>query len=296
VIIVKPKNLKSRIFLDGGSVDETKEVIKLLGFLDGQTTNPTLIAKNPEARQRIDRGEKFSETEIYDFYRGVVAEVSGLIPNGSVSVEVYADAETTAEAMIRQAREMFSWVPNAHVKFPTSREGLRAAERAIREGLRVNMTLCFTQEQAAAVYAATRGAKKGQVYVSPFVGRLDDRGENGMEVISNIIRMYRGGDGHVEVLTASVRTIDHLLYALKLGSDIVTVPYAVLAAWARDMQIPGESYEYNAKQLRPIPYRAIDLGKEWEAYDIRHELTDRGMERFSADWNTLIRKTRREVA
>ncbi|HXY53451.1 MAG TPA: transaldolase family protein [Nitrospirota bacterium] len=286
---MRPQNLKTRIFLDGGNQEETKQIINLLGFLDGQTTNPTLISKNPEARKRLEKGSKFSEKEILDFYRSVVKTLSGLIPKGSVSVEVYADASTSADTMLRQGREMFSWIPNAHVKFPTSREGLRAAERAVKEGLRVNMTLCFSQEQAAAVYAAARNAKKGQVFVSPFIGRLDDRGENGMDVIANILRMYAQGDGHVEVLTASVRNIDHFLYALKLGSDIITAPYEVLKSWAeKKMPIPGDDYVYNVKSLRPIPYRNIDLGNKWEGYDIRHELTDKGMERFSADWNALI--------
>jgi len=158
---MRPNNLKTRIFLDGGNADETREIIELLGFLDGQTTNPTLISKNPGARKRLESGEKFSSTEIFDFYRGVVATISGLIPRGSVSIEVYADAATSAETMIKQGREMYSWIPNAHIKFPTSREGLKAAAQAVQEGLRVNMTLCFSQEQAAAVYAATRGARKG---------------------------------------------------------------------------------------------------------------------------------------
>ncbi len=294
---MRPQNLKTRIFLDGGNTDETREITKLLGFLDGQTTNPTLISKNPEARQRLESGEKFSASEIYDFYRGVVTTVSGLIPNGSVSVEVYADAATSAEAMIKQGREMFSWIPNAHIKFPTSQEGLKAAQRAVKEGLRVNMTLCFSQEQAAAVYAATRGAKKGQIYVSPFIGRLNDRGENGMDVIANIIRMYRKGDGHVEVLTASVRNIDHLLYGLKLGSDILTVPFEVLKVWReKGLPVPGDDYRYDAKQLKPIPYEEIDLNKKWEDYDIRHDLTEKGMERFSADWNALIKAEKRKIA
>jgi transaldolase len=263
--------------------------MNLLGFLDGQTTNPTLISKHPEARKRLAQGMKFREQEIYDFYRGVVKTLSGLIPQGSVSVEVYADASTSADTMLRQGREMFSWIPNAHIKFPTSREGLRAAEGAVKEGLRVNMTLCFSQEQAAAVYAATRGAKKGQVFVSPFIGRLDDRGEKGMDVIANILCMYAQGDGHVEVLTASVRNIDHFLYALKLGSDIITAPYEVLKTWGeKRMPIPGDDYTYGVKSPRPIPYREIDLNKKWQDYDIRHELTDKGMERFSADWNALI--------
>jgi transaldolase len=287
---MRPQNMKTRIFLDGGNQEETEQITKLLGFLDGQTTNPTLISKNPEARKHLEKGRKFNEKEILDFYRDVVKAISGLIPQGSVSVEVYADALTSADTMLQQGKEMFSWIPNAHVKFPTSREGLKAAERAVNERLRVNMTLCFSQEQAAAVYAATRGAKKGQVFVSPFIGRLDDRGENGMDVIDSILRMYRKGDGHVEVLTASVRNIDHFLYALRLGSDIITAPYEVLKTWGeKGMPIPGDTYKYDVKSLRPIPYRDIELGKQWEDYDIRHELTDKGMERFSADWNALIK-------
>ena len=287
---MRPQNMVTRIFLDGGNQEETERIIKLLGFLDGQTTNPTLISKNPEARKRLEEGRRFSEKEILDFYRDVVKTISGLIPRGSVSVEVYANAATSVDSMLQQGKEMFSWIPNAHVKFPTSREGLKAAEQAVHEGLRVNMTLCFSQEQAAAVYAATRGAKKGQVFVSPFIGRLDDRGENGMDVIDSIIRMYRKGDGHVEVLTASVRNIDHFLFALRLGSHIITAPYEVLNTWGeKGMPVPGDTYKYDAKSLRPIPYQEIELGKKWEDYDIRHELTDKGMERFSADWNSLIK-------
>ena len=229
---MRPENLKTRIFLDGGNPEETREIIASLGFLDGQTTNPTLISKNPEARRRLEQGNRFSAEEIFGFYRKVVREISALIPQGSVSVEVYADPSTTAGEMLKQGREMFSWISNAHIKFPTSNEGLKAAEQAVGLGLRVNLTLCFSQEQAAAVCAATRGAKKGAVFVSTFIGRLDDRGENGMDLITNIIRMYHQGDGHVEVLTASVRHLDHLLYALKLGSDIITAPFEILKKWA----------------------------------------------------------------
>jgi len=294
---MRPTNLKTKIFLDGGDADETRAIIKQLGFLDGQTTNPTLISKNPGAKKRLERGEKFTEKEIYEFYRGVVTTISGLMPQGSISVEVYADASTSADAMVKQGKDMYSWIPNAHIKFPTSREGLRAAEQAVKEGLRVNMTLCFSQEQAAAVYAATRGAGKGEVYVSPFIGRIDDLGENGMDVIENILSMYRKGDGHVAVLTASVRTMDHLLYALKLGSDIITVPYGILKAWGeKGMPIPGNEYHYDAKSLKPIPYRDIDLGRRWDDYDIRHDLTDKGMEHFSADWNALIQTRKKKVA
>ncbi len=288
---MRPQNLKTRIFLDGGNPDETRDVIKRLGFLDGQTTNPTLISKNPEARERLERGEKFSAGEVLDFYRSVVKDISGLVPQGSVSVEVYADAVTSAEEMLRQGREMFRWIPNAHIKFPTSREGLKAAAQAVKEGLRVNMTLCFSQEQAAAVYGATLGAKKGGVFVSPFIGRLDDRGENGMDLIAHIIAMYSKGDGHVEVLTASVRGIDHLLYALKLRSHIITAPYEILKAWAeKGLPVPGRDYQYAPKGLKPVPYREIDLTRPWEKYHIHHDLTDKGMEKFSADWKALIQQ------
>ena len=190
---MRPKNMNARLFLDGGNQEETKAVLKQIGFLDGQTTNPTLISKNPEARKRLEQGNKFSRTEIFTFYRDVVNILSGLMPKGSISIEVYADAKTSAEEMLKQGKEMFTWIPNAHIKFPTNGEGLKAAQQAVKAGLRVNMTLVFSQEQAAAVYAATQGARKGQVFLSPFIGRLDDRGENGMDVIANIIRMYQKG-------------------------------------------------------------------------------------------------------
>ncbi len=286
---MRPRDLKTRIFLDGGDPSETRKIIKDLGFLDGQTTNPTLISKNPAARRRLERGERFTRKEIFDFYRHVVGEISSLIPGGSVSVEVYADAGTRADEMLSQGKEMYSWIPNAHIKFPTTREGLTAAEQAVRDGLRINMTLCFTQEQAAAVYAATRGAKRGNVFVSPFIGRLDDRGECGMDLIANIIRMFQKGDGHVEVLTASVRTMDHFLYALKLGSDIITAPFEILREWANaKLSLPGADYRYTGKNLKDIEYRDVDLNKDWREYDLSHELTDKGIERFSADWNSLI--------
>jgi transaldolase len=286
---MRPENMHARLFLDGGNQEETKAVLKQIGFLDGQTTNPTLIAKNPEAQKRLEQGNRFSRTEIFTFYRGVVNTLSGLMPKGSISIEVYADAKTSAEEMLKQGKEMFTWIPNAHIKFPTSREGLKAAQQAVKAGLRVNMTLVFSQEQAAAVYAATQGARKGQVFLSPFIGRLDDRGENGMDLIANVIRMYQKGDGHVEVLTASVRNIDHFLYALKLGSDIITAPFEMIKAWGeKGLPIPGNEYHYDAKGLKAIPFRELDLSNPWESFDIHHDLTDKGMERFSADWNALI--------
>jgi len=288
---MRPTDLKTRIFLDGGDPDETKEALKLIGFVDGQTTNPSLIAKNPVARRRMERGEKFTRSEILSFYRDVVGELTSLIPEGSISVEVYADSKTAADEMIKQAEEMFSWIPNAHIKLPTTHEGLKAAEQAIKSGIRVNMTLCFTQEQAAAVYIATKGARKGDVYVSPFIGRLDDRGENGMDLISNIIEMYKKGDGHVELLTASVRNLDHHLYALKLGSDIVTSPFKIIREWfEKGNFVPGNDYIYDKKNLKPIAFKDLDMTRSWQDFDISHELTDKGLAKFASDWNSLIKE------
>lgn len=285
----RPNNLKTKIFLDGGDPEETKQVVKALGFLDGQTTNPTLISKNPIASKKLENGQKFSEEEIIDFYKQVVSQISKLIPEGSVSIEVYADENTAASEMINQAKQMEEWIPNSHIKFPTTGEGLMAAEEAVKRGMRVNMTLVFSQEQAAAVYAATKGAIRGQVFVSPFVGRLDDKGENGMDLIQNILKMYESGDGHVEVLTASVRNMDQFLYSLSLGADIITAPFKLLKDWARKgMEVP-ENYSYNAKDLKPIKYQDLDLEKNWQEFNIKHELTDGGIEKFSSDWNSLIR-------
>ncbi|MFC1640864.1 transaldolase family protein [Patescibacteria group bacterium] len=288
---MKPDNLYTKIFLDSGDPAETREIMDVLGFLDGQTTNPTLIARNPAAARRIEEGKKFNEKEIYDFYKEVVAEISGLIPDGSVSVEVYADKETEHDPMYEQSKEMFEWITNAHIKFPTTEIGLWAAEKAVGEGMRVNMTLCFSQEQAAAVYAATNDAKPGQVFVSPFIGRLDDRDENGMDLIGNIKKMYAGGDGHIDLLAASIRTFDHFMASLAAQSEIITAPRKILLEWAeKGMPIPKEDYEYPVEGLKEIPYREIDLEKSWHDYDYQHELTDSGIANFSADWNFLIGK------
>jgi len=287
---MKPEKSKTRIFLDSGDPFETKEIIQSLGSLAGQTTNPTLVSRNPYAQKRFAAGEKFTAEEIFDFYKKIVTEISGLIPSGSVSIEVYADKNTTAEQMIKQAREFFRWIPNAHIKLPITAEGLKAAEQLTEEGVRLNLTLCFTQQQAAAVYAATRGAGKGDVFVSPFVGRLDDQGENGMDLIKNLIEMYAAGDGHVEIISASIRNFDHFLATLKLGADIATVPYKILKEWAAaGANIPGSDYIYPAGGFQPIPYENFDfLNKDWHSFDLRHNLTDAGMEKFSQDWNSLI--------
>jgi len=286
---MRPDNLKTRIFLDGADPEETRQVLKALGFLDGQTTNPSLLAKNPEAKAHKVDGHKFSATAIYEFYKALCQELSSMLPDGSISIEVYADTDTTTAAMLEQAREFDTWINNAHIKLPTTAAGLEAAAVLTGEGRRVNMTLVFSQAQAAAVYAATKGAKRGSVFLSPFIGRLDDRGENGMDLIRNILTMYAAGDGHVEVLTASVRTMQHFLCALAVGSDIITAPAKLLLDWAEaGRPIPGPDYVYDTNGLVPVLYEPLTLGASWRDYAIGHVLTDVGMAKFSADWNSLI--------
>src|SRR5579863_6266549 len=175
----------TKILLDGGDPAETARIRQLLGYVDGQTTNPSLVAKNPAIHQRIAAGRPLSRQEEQDAYRDIVRQISPLVGDAGVSIEVYADLNTSADQMIAEGRQMFTWIPNAYIKYPCTREGLRAAQMSVREGLRVNLTLCFSQAQAAAVYDATKGTK-APAYISPFVGRLDDRGENGMDLVKNI--------------------------------------------------------------------------------------------------------------
>jgi transaldolase len=287
--MAKPNELTTKIFLDSGDPAETKQIIDTLGFLDGQTTNPTLVSKNPYAQERLKSDQKFSKTEIFDFYKQVITEISGLIPEGSISIEVYGDAETSADAMFAQGQDMYTWIPNAQVKYPIIAAGLTAAERSIAAGMRVNMTLCFSQQQAAAVYAATRGARPGDVYVSPFIGRLDDIGINGMDLIANIVQMYQPSDHHAQVLSASARTMEHFVQCLAVGSDLITAPFAVLKAWGEaGMPQPDAAFHYDAKTLNAIPFEDIDLTQPWNSYNIQHDLTDQGLVKFAADWNALI--------
>lgn len=285
---MKHMNLRSKIFLDSGDPDDTKKMLSALGFLDGQTTNPSLVAK-----KLISSGNtlKLSSDGLLFEYRKIIEQISTLIPDGSVSIEVYADKNTTADEMLTQGKAMFDWIPNAHIKYPTTPEGLKAAAASVKEGMRVNMTLVFNLKQAAAVYAATRGAKKGDVFISPFIGRLDDRGENGMDLIKNIAALYKTGDGHVEILSASIRNIDHFLGSIASGADILTCPMTVLEQWASDgMKVPDEKYLYDTRNLQPIPTETLDLNASWDSFDISHDLTDTGLAKFASDWNALIEK------
>lgn len=279
--------LRSKLFVDGGDAAESRRIRDRLGRLDGQTTNPSLVAANPAIKERLQRGQKLTRKEAWAFYRELVGSIAE-VTSGPISIEVYADPTTTAADMLEQARELWTWIPNGVIKFPTTSPGLEAASTAVREGMRVNMTLCFSQEQAAAVYAATRGTHQ-TAFVSPFVGRLDDRGENGMQLIENILRMYQAGDGHVEVLTASVRNLSHLLYAIALGSPLITVPAKVLDAWTdQGYPVPDTRFRYDPGALKPIPYRETALDRPFASYDARHELTDVGLRKFAENWNDIL--------
>ena len=290
------ERLKTRILVDGGDPEETRRMKSLIGFVDGQTTNPTLIARNPEVRQRIASGQRFSVEEQQREYKKIVQQISPLVGDGGVSIEVFADLNSTSEQLLAQGQDMFSWIPNAYIKYPCTHEGLRAAQISVDQGIRVNITLCFSQEQAAGVYAATK-TTQAPGYVSPFIGRLDDRGENGMDLIKNIQRMYREGDGHVHVLAASIRSVDQLLACVALGVELVTVPTKVLEGWAaKGCPVPDQTFVYRGADaagnaLKPIPYRDINLNQPWNAFDLEHDLTRKGIEKFVEDFESTIRQS-----
>jgi transaldolase len=280
---------KSKILVDGGDPEETKRIKSLLGFVDGQTTNPSLIAKNPEVKQLIGSGHAFNEQEEAAEYRKIVEAISPLVGDAGVSIEVFADLDTKAEQMLKQGREMFTWIPNAYIKYPCTSEGLKAAHRSVAEGIRVNMTLCFSQQQAAAVYAATKGAKS-PVYVSPFVGRLDDIGQNGVDLIRNIRQMFAASDHHVVVLAASIRNIQQLLFALYIGAELVTVPAKILEQWAAEGRpLPDDRFSYKPAGAE-IPYEHLNLDQPWEQFNIGHELTVKGIRKFVSDYKATLRK------
>lgn len=282
--MTRPTNIRTRVFLDSGFPEETKEYIDLLGFLDGQTTNPSLIAKKIKSTQTT----QLTEDDVYAAYKTIVKEISPLVSE-SVSIEVYADKHTDAATMIAQGKKMNQWIDNAYIKLPTTAEGLIAAEELVNEGICVNMTLVFSQEQAAAVHSATLGAPKGSVYLSPFIGRLDDRGENGMDLITNIVKMYQEVDSHVDVLTASVRSLDHFLAAMQAGSNIITAPGTILQEWkAQGMRIPDTTFTYERPNLTPIPYQQLDLNNHYADFMIQHDLTDAGLQKFADDWNAIF--------
>jgi transaldolase len=146
------------------------------------------------------------------------------------------------------------------------------------------------------VYAATKGAKE-PVYVSPFVGRLDDRGENGMDLVKNIKKMYERSDGHVHVLAASIRNLKHLFFSFALKAELATVPAKVFEEWAATgCSMPDQDFRYqgadaSGKPLKAISYKGLDLDLPWQSFDIGHELTSKGIQKFVADYQSTLRRS-----
>jgi len=193
-----------QFFIDSADVGEIKKALGM-GLCDGVTTNPSLVAKT---------GRKFSE---------VLKEITALVP-GPVSAEVTA---VDYEGMLGEARVLAKVADNVVVKVPLIVEGLRAVRTLAAEGIRTNVTLCFTPVQALLA------AKAGATYISPFVGRLDDISEDGMAMVAQIVEIYRAYDFATKVLVASVRHPVHVLEAARLGADVATIPFSVIDQLAK---------------------------------------------------------------
>ncbi len=288
-----------KIFLDSGDPEETKKAKSILGFLDGQTTNPSLVAKNPEVQKFVADGKKLKEDELLNLYRQAIQEIDKEIA-GPISVETYADWETTSETMLEQAKEMKTWGRNIYVKFPTIPAGVAAAHEFVKTGGKVNMTLVFDQNQAAAVYAATLPTYQ-PAFISPFVGRWDDRGFRGVDLVRNIIKMYDAFNKkrnehrvHVEVLAASIRSLEHFYAAIVLGADAITISLPLIREWLEDQRfVPDEKYRIETEGLRSMIYQDIPYHDDFTLYPIDKvdgSLLNEGLVKFVSDWNNLLDK------
>jgi transaldolase len=188
-----------KIFIDTADIAEIREAASL-GLLDGVTTNPTLVAMTGRPM------------------RDVLAEICDLV-DGPVSGEVLS---TNHDEMMDEAHELAAIAPNIVVKIPLIADGLRVVKELTAEGIRTNVTLCFSPIQALLA------AKAGATYISPFVGRLDDVGHDGMDTVAQILEIYNNYEIDTEVLVASVRSPVHVLEALRLGADVATIPLKVI--------------------------------------------------------------------
>jgi transaldolase len=211
-----------QIFIDTANIDEIREAASW-GILDGVTTNPSLIAQT---------GRDF---------KGVVAEICEIV-DGPISAEC---VEVTAERMIPEAKQIATMHPNIVVKVPLTHEGLKTVHAISQDGIKTNVTLCFSAAQGL------MAAKAGATYISPFIGRLDDIGHDGMEVVEQLVEIYRQHQLSTKVLAASIRGPKHVVEAALAGAHVATIPFKVLS------------------QL------------------VKHPLTDSGVERFLADWEKV---------
>jgi transaldolase len=193
-----------KFFIDTGEVSEVREAAAM-GLVDGVTTNPSLIAKSGRP------------------YRDVVLEMCELV-DGPISAEVLS---TTESEMMDEARAWHKLHRNIVVKVPLIPDGLKVVRTCANEGIRTNVTLCFSPSQALLA------AKAGASYLSPFIGRLDDISETGMELIEKIVTIYRNYDFKTEVLVASVRNPVHVVDAALLGADVCTIPFKVMTQLAK---------------------------------------------------------------
>ena len=216
-----------KFFLDTANLNEIREAASF-GFADGVTTNPSLISKEGNV----------------DFKQHIAAICE--IVNGPVSAEVTAQ---DTDGMIREGVEYSKIAPNVVIKCPLTRDGLKATRHLADEGIHVNVTLCFSPAQAILA------AKAGASFISPFLGRLDDIGENGLELLQTIIEIYHNYAWKTEVLAASLRHPIHVIEAARMGADIATIPFKVI------------------DQL------------------FNHPLTDKGQAQFLADWAKSGRKS-----
>ena len=214
-----------RIFLDTANMEQIEQAARL-GVISGITTNPSLVSKEGIAD-----------------YKSAIKEICAIIP-GPVSAEVIAEK---AGDMITQGRDIAGWSPNVVIKIPSTVDGIEATSILSKENIRVNLTLVFSLNQALL------GALAGAAYVSPFVGRLDDVGHDGMELVKDIVEVFKNYQFSTQVIAASIRHPLHCVAAAKAGAHIATVPYSVL------MQM------------------------------IRHPLTDVGVVRFLEDWKRVAR-------
>jgi len=189
-----------KIFLDTANVTELREGVAM-GLVDGCTTNPSLIAKEKRP------------------FRPLVEEICSIVAPGNVSLEVVA---TDFDGMIKEGKELAQVAPNAVVKCPLTKDGLRAVKHLSGEGIRVNQTLCFSATQALL------SAKAGATYISPFLGRLDDISAVGMDLIRDICEIYRNYGFKTQVLAASIRSPLHVVDAAKAGAHVATMPFSVL--------------------------------------------------------------------
>lgn len=300
--LFKKKNndhMQTKFLLDSGDPLEFREIAELLKqkglALWGATTNPTLIAKKLA-------NKKVTQEEAFELQKKLVLEIVNIVP-GAVSAEVYADKNTKSSEMIEQGKIIRTWHERLVVKLPTTIEGFEARTELRKEGIPINNTLVFSQEQIFAICLHEQLIQKDYEpvpslyppFISPFVGRLDDKGIDGMSLVENgikIKKMFEGiSNGTPWMLEASVRSVEHIKRGIKAGVELLTAPAKVYADHPKGVHTNLAPIEYwePPKDLFVIKtidefMQTIESGK----LNIEHELTDIGLEKFAADWKSIV--------